>query len=190
MVACKAKEWLHGAPGGIRTPNPGIRSPKRAISKECHSIIKAHHHPSTAQRLARHCDVNLTLSHYTHSTLERQSEAVERLPDIGPQAEVARATGTDGGTVLASCLAKQERFRPIDADQSRRVRGKSEASRQGLRSPQKRPRGRFEGEKELVRAVGIEPTAYGLKVRFARNMRANKDLRNTSTINISHSQSI
>jgi len=122
-------------------------------------------HPSTAQRLARHCDVNLTLSHYTHSTLERQSEAVERLPDIGPQAEVARATGTDGGTVLASCLAKQERFRPIDADQSRRRKGKSEASLQGLRSPQKGPRGRFEGEKELVRAVGIEPTAYGLKVR-------------------------
>ena len=39
-------------------------------------------HPKTAQALARHSDINLTMSRYTHSVLEAQSEALGRLPDV------------------------------------------------------------------------------------------------------------
>lgn len=39
-------------------------------------------HPKVAQDLARHSDVNLTLSRYSHTVLEQRSEAVERLPDF------------------------------------------------------------------------------------------------------------
>ncbi|GMV82510.1 MAG: hypothetical protein AMXMBFR7_36940 [Planctomycetota bacterium] len=37
-------------------------------------------HPKVAQDLARHSDINLTLSRYSHTILEQRSEAVDRLP--------------------------------------------------------------------------------------------------------------
>jgi hypothetical protein len=57
-------------------------------------------HPKTAQLLARHSDINLTMSRYTHMSMERQAEALLRLPDLsgGPAAEGAAAVrnGTTG----------------------------------------------------------------------------------------------
>ena len=82
-------------------------------------------HPSVAQRLARHSDINLTMSRYTHSSLERQSEAVRQLPDIASEPAEMRATGTDGYPVLGSCLAKQSRFDGIDQDESGQPVGES-----------------------------------------------------------------
>jgi len=115
-------------------------------------------HPSTAQHLARHCDVNLTLSHYTHSTLGRQSDAVESLPDIAAPPEVAKATGTDGQNVFATCFAKQVGFDPTDPDES---------GRSGTlpSDAQEASRGSSTQQEEVVRAQGIEPWTYGLKVR-------------------------
>lgn len=57
-------------------------------------------HPKLAQDLARHSDVNLTLSRYSHTVLAERSAALDALPDlsISPlelEAEHARATGTD-----------------------------------------------------------------------------------------------
>jgi hypothetical protein len=75
-------------------------------------------HPSVARHLARHSDVNLALSRYTHGTLEGQSDAVESLPDISPQTEILSATRTDGIGVLGFCLAKQGRFRQTEEDES------------------------------------------------------------------------
>lgn len=40
-------------------------------------------HPKVAQDLARHSDINLTLSRYSHTILEQRSEAVDRLPKFG-----------------------------------------------------------------------------------------------------------
>ena len=40
-------------------------------------------HPPTAQRMARHADINLTLSRYTHVGREDEAKAVEGLPGIG-----------------------------------------------------------------------------------------------------------
>ncbi len=69
-------------------------------------------HPKTAMEILRHSDINLTLSHYTHSLRGQEAEAVSNLPDLGaPSTEGQRAmkTGTDNrnvtDSVLASCLA-------------------------------------------------------------------------------------
>ncbi len=52
-------------------------------------------HPKEAQDLARHSDINLTLSRYSHTVLADRAAAVESLPDLST-AEPARqrATGT------------------------------------------------------------------------------------------------
>jgi integrase len=57
--------------------------------------------PKTAQLLARHSDINLTMNTYTTLGVLDQAAAVEALPPIPTseptnQAQVARATGTDG----------------------------------------------------------------------------------------------
>jgi len=122
-------------------------------------------HPSVARRLARHSDVNLTLSRYTHSTLQGLGDAVESLPDISPQTEVAKATGTEGAVVLGSCLAKQERFSQTKDDQSGQAKSFSRKAvnlRKPLQIQAKTP---VEAVEEVVRAEGFEPSAYGLKVR-------------------------
>jgi len=121
-------------------------------------------HPSVARRLARHSDVNLTLSRYTHSTLQGLGDAVESLPDISPQSEVAKATGTEGAVVLGSCLAKQERFSQTKDDQSGQAKNsgrKGVNRRKPLQIQAKTP---VEAVEEVVRAEGFEPSAYGLKV--------------------------
>lgn len=44
-------------------------------------------HPKVAQDLARHSDVNLTLSRYSHTVLEQRSAAVEHMPDFEPKVD-------------------------------------------------------------------------------------------------------
>jgi hypothetical protein len=51
--------------------------------------------PKTAQELARHSDINLTMSRYTHVRLSDLSTAVESLPSL-KSPETQAATGTDG----------------------------------------------------------------------------------------------
>ena len=59
------------------------------------SLANSGVHPSVAQRLTRHSDIRLTMNRYTHSTLGRQGDAVENLPDLSaPLAAEVRATGT------------------------------------------------------------------------------------------------
>jgi integrase len=58
-------------------------------------------HPRIAQTLARHSDIKLTLSRYSHVGLFDQTAAVEKLPPLpgtGPETVAAtlRATGTEG----------------------------------------------------------------------------------------------
>ncbi|MBI3832502.1 MAG: tyrosine-type recombinase/integrase [Planctomycetes bacterium] len=51
-------------------------------------------HPKVAQDLARHSDINLTLSRYSHTVLEQRGEAVDRLPDFDKPADSEGKTGT------------------------------------------------------------------------------------------------
>lgn len=59
------------------------------------NLAKSGVHPKTAQALARHSDINLTMSVYTHTVLDDQATALEGLPDLTtPEADEAKKTGT------------------------------------------------------------------------------------------------
>ena len=53
-------------------------------------------HPKTAQSLARHSTITLTMDRYTHTVLEDLSAALQKLPDLSPSDEALEvaATGT------------------------------------------------------------------------------------------------
>jgi hypothetical protein len=71
-------------------------------------------HPKTAQTLARHSTITLTMDRYSHTLRGAESAALAVLPQIKsrPRDEL-RATGTDGETAticLPSCLPSQAAF--------------------------------------------------------------------------------
>ena len=130
------------------------------------NLALAGEHPKTAQTLARHSDITLTMGVYTHLSLSDVAGAVERLPalpDIGKDSETGQATGTDGpiagpessGSLVAGGVAgptgilcppessKVHNRTPEDSPQSgsREVAkspGKAQFSRGFLRSKNKR----------------------------------------------------
>ena len=53
--------------------------------------------PKVTMDLARHSDINMTMSRYSHTVLEDRAKAVQALPDLDANraAEALRATGTD-----------------------------------------------------------------------------------------------
>ena len=122
-------------------------------------------HPSVAQHLARHSDVNLTLSRYTHSALDRQSDAVASLPNISAQPQATRATGTDGKAVLGSCLATQSLPRPTNQDQSRQCGGGDDTSKSLGKPVETQVRGASDKAEGVVPPRGIEPRTHGLRIR-------------------------
>jgi len=62
-------------------------------------------HPKVAQSIMRHSDINLTMSLYTHTLRDQESEAVKSLPDLSlPSEESLKASGTND--------------RPLDTDSS------------------------------------------------------------------------
>jgi len=55
-------------------------------------------HPKVVQSIMRHCDINLTMSRYTHIFRGQESEAIAGLPDLSlpsKRRQKAVATGTD-----------------------------------------------------------------------------------------------
>ena len=90
--------------------------------------------------------------------------AREPLPDISPQVEVARATGTDGTAVLGSCLVTPVRFDQIEGDEPEQVSSRAQWAADSRGPLQIQVRTPIEAEEEVVRALGIEPTTYGLRV--------------------------
>jgi integrase len=59
-------------------------------------------HPKTAQTLARHSTITLTMDHYTHMRREDLAGALDTLPDLSSVPKTAMATGTDGGGISLS----------------------------------------------------------------------------------------
>jgi hypothetical protein len=89
-----------GIPYAVEGPDGQLYADFHALR---HSFItmleRAGISPKTAQVLARHSDVRLTLQRYTHKTLRDLGTAVEGFPSILPKSdhtETARSTGTDG----------------------------------------------------------------------------------------------
>ncbi len=92
----------------------GLDDPKRPL--DFHSLrhtfltnlARAGVHPKTAQALARHSTISLTLDRYTHVSLGDEVRAVEALPDLsGSPGPKLKPTGTEGGMgagSLPSCL--------------------------------------------------------------------------------------
>jgi integrase/recombinase XerD len=85
-------------------------------------------HPKVAQTLARHSTISLTMDRYTHLEVLNQHKALEVLPDLGTgqpeEAEVARATGTDGilvGVEPPDQLTHQRTEEPARSRNSRQV---------------------------------------------------------------------
>jgi len=63
-------------------------------------------HPKTAQRLARHSTITLTMDRYTHLRREDLAGALTVLPDLSqPARQIAVATGTDGNHNVAISLS-------------------------------------------------------------------------------------
>lgn len=58
-------------------------------------------HPKTAQALARHSTITLTMDRYTHLSVSNHTGALNVLPDLSalPTTAEAKATGTEGATV-------------------------------------------------------------------------------------------
>ena len=100
--------------------------------------------PKTAQTLARHSDINLTMNTYTMLSVHDQASAVEMLPPIPtgdqPETRQIRATGTDGPetsprlvpTIVprgakngAIRLASNEGQTASDCTEERQMRGQS-----------------------------------------------------------------
>ncbi len=60
-------------------------------------LAQSNVHPKTAQTLARHSTIALTMDRYTHTVLDTQAEAVEALHSLSERTyEAVPATGTDG----------------------------------------------------------------------------------------------
>ena len=88
------------------------------------NLARSKVHPKTAQTLARHSSITLTMDRYSHSLVGEQVAAIEALPDLSlPSGQQAVATGTDDLEVnqdsekrLALCLALRDRKQHILVD--------------------------------------------------------------------------
>jgi integrase len=124
-------------------------------------------HPKLAQSLARHSDINLTMSRYTHTTQGEQSEALDALPDLSPMAPMhERATGTDGRQTadknLASCLARKgtPASNSVQRDAVSGHRRATSPTMQNTRENTTEPEETTASD--VVRLAGFEPATYGL----------------------------
>jgi len=82
-------------------------------------------HPKLAQDLARHSDVNLTLSRYSHTELEEQASAVASLPSLDTASCSATSSGIGAScsgepdeAVLHECLRTFEQLQSTSVDSS------------------------------------------------------------------------
>jgi integrase len=105
-------------------------------------------HPKLAQDLARHSDINLTMSRYSHTEMEERAVAVRRLPSVplpaasSPAASLpaARQSAEPGRKnrrfVLPSCLPEKGVFPCLSPDQHG-LNGRLVASAKTAKTPGK-----------------------------------------------------
>jgi len=112
-------------------------------------------HPKTAQTLARHSTITLTMDYYTHLRLPDLAGAIDTLPNLGsPARQSVRATGTDAAKSLPPGL-------PLNRANERNLAQPSAFNSLDVgnvksfdKTEEKQP---FTGEFEQVRVAGIEP---------------------------------
>jgi integrase len=130
------------------------------------NLARAGVHPATAQRLARHSDVRLTLGRYTHINLDEQREALETLPDLSDFGQqTGRATGTDGRETidprLAFCLARNDAFQSnsVHSCADDTAAANVDANEKNPREDRDKPA--ILGDCEAVHPRGLEPLTFG-----------------------------
>ena len=136
-------------------------------------------HPKVAQAIMRHSTVELTLGRYSHIFKGQESAAVADLPDLSQpssQSQQAKATGTKGAEIvsdtpqknLASSLALSCGKPGILAGADGQMKGISGDKGKGGKTAimgEKRGFSGGEGDKRVLKVVGLEPTTHGLKGR-------------------------
>ena len=133
------------------------------------NLVSGGVHPKLAQQLARHSTITLTMDRYSHVGLLDMTAALESLPTVSTsEQQTLRATGTTEDAPKFGCTngctrpAEISRFQP----KSTVTMSTESASGQERKNPQIPAENEgFEG----VKAVGLEPTTYGLKVRCSTN---------------------
>ena len=133
------------------------------------NLVSGGVHPKLAQQLARHSTIALTMDRYTHVGLLDMTAALESLPTVSaPARQTMRATGTTDVTPDFSCTkscnapVQLNRFQPLSTETMTTIA----ASGQKQENPQIPAECEgFEG----VKALGLEPRTYGLKVRCSTN---------------------
>jgi len=106
-------------------------------------------HPKTAQALARHSTITLTMDRYSHSDREDEARALDRLPDLNAAGE---KVGEETGRPFFSADSSAEQVRPGE-DSGDRVRRNGTHARDHGRS-----RKHGKNSKTQVAPVGVEPT--------------------------------
>lgn len=128
-------------------------------------------HPKVAQDLARHCDINLTMSRYSHTELAERAEALAKLPDYPteqPAAEEpvpADAQPKAGPSVLGRRLGSNQRIQETWVDSGR------------LNGPEPDRAQLLAALEEVLSAMGVteqppgglEPSTCGLQNRCSAN---------------------
>jgi integrase len=83
-------------------------------------------HPKVAQDLARHSDINLTLSRYSHTVMEQRAEAVAKLPDMEPAGLEAQALeATNGAPTCPDAYGESEAQEPPSEAKTGAIEGEN-----------------------------------------------------------------
>jgi len=131
----------------------------------CTALARAGVAPKVAQDLARHSDINLTLSLYSHTVVADRAEALDALPDLdAPSSDALTATGTAGPAGLPSCLPEQERFPDRKCKEMQGRRGIATACSRGKEGAKTQDKPHVSAPLQVVEIAGLEPAAS--RVRF------------------------
>jgi integrase len=101
----------------------------------CTMLANSGVHPKVAQDLARHSDINLTMSRYSHTVLEQRAEAVEMLPTFQTVAAQGIRTGTDDQPIALCANSKRDDKQPTGVSVSSGLNGTSENTPRDFKSP-------------------------------------------------------
>ena len=136
----------------------------------------------------RHCDINLTMSRYTHVLRGQESEAVAKLPDLSlpsSKRQKAVATGTDNMVVDAAQNSQKELTRKLTpkltpaafsgCDRSATVGNEQSNIKENDNDDNCLDNGKLDSKRDDLslavnsekasRPAGLEPATFGFEVR-------------------------
>ena len=129
------------------------------------NLAKSGVHPKLAKELARHSTITLTMDRYTHVDLDEMTEALSSLEGIPSESLLEPKAQNLVATMVATnpCNHRDsQEFSDVSKPTKKaRMTGPKSLTGDVLQEPVSTP--------EKVRAQGLEPWTYGLKVRCSTN---------------------